>query len=56
MEYIHAALLLHKLDKEITEDSVSKIIKASGIKPDEKVSGLINKINENILLKIQGTI
>ena len=35
MEYIYAALLLHKLDKEITEDSVSKIIEASGIKPDE---------------------
>ena len=47
MEYIYAALLLHKLDKEITEDSVSKIIEASGIKPDGvKVKALASALGE----------
>tara|TARA_Y100000815_G_C13188373_1_gene441973 strand:+ start:100 stop:429 length:330 start_codon:yes stop_codon:yes gene_type:complete len=47
MEYIYAALLLHKLDKEITEDSVSKIIEAGGIKPDEvKVKALASALGE----------
>jgi len=30
MEYVYAALLLHKLKKEITEDNVSSIVKSSG--------------------------
>ena len=30
MEYVYAALLLHKLKKEITEDSVSSVVRASG--------------------------
>lgn len=35
MEYVYAALLLHKLDKDVTEDSVTSVIKASGaeVKP-----------------------
>lgn len=30
MEYVYAALLLHKLKKEVNEQSVSSVIKASG--------------------------
>lgn len=30
MEYVYAALLLHKLKKEVNEESVSSVIKASG--------------------------
>lgn len=35
MEYIYAALLLHKAGKEVTEDAISNIIKASGIAVDD---------------------
>ncbi len=30
MEYVYAALLLHKLKKEVTEDNISSVVKASG--------------------------
>ncbi len=30
MEYVYAALLLHKLQKEINEENVSSVVKASG--------------------------
>lgn len=30
MEYVYAALLLHKLDKDVTEESVSSVVQASG--------------------------
>lgn len=30
VEYVYAALLLHKLDKDVTEDSVASVVKASG--------------------------
>ncbi len=35
MEYIYAALLLHKLGKEINEDNVKAVIKAAGVDPDD---------------------
>ena len=35
MEYIYGALLLHAAGKEITEDNVSSVLKAAGVK--EKV-------------------
>ena len=42
MEYIYAALLLHKLRKEINEESVTKVIKATGSDVDEaKVKTLL---------------
>ena len=42
MEYIYAALLLHKLGKEVNEANLSKIISASGIEPEEsKVKSLV---------------
>jgi large subunit ribosomal protein L12 len=34
MEYIYAALLLHKAGVEITEDAVKKVLKAAGIEAD----------------------
>ena len=30
MEYVYAALLLHKLKKEVNEESISSVVKASG--------------------------
>ncbi|MSS74721.1 50S ribosomal protein P1 [Candidatus Pacearchaeota archaeon] len=35
MEYIYAALLLHKLGQSVTEDNVTKVIKAAGASVDE---------------------
>jgi large subunit ribosomal protein L12 len=35
MEYVYAALLLNKLGKEITEESLSAVVKAAGTTPDE---------------------
>jgi len=35
MEYIHAALLLHKAGKDITESSLKKVLTASGVKADD---------------------
>jgi len=42
MEYIYAALLLHRLGKEITEEHIKKIISAAGTEVDEaKIKTLI---------------
>jgi large subunit ribosomal protein L12 len=30
MEYVYAALLLHKLQKEVNEANISSVVKASG--------------------------
>jgi len=38
MEYIYAALLLHKAGKEINEETVKKVIEASGISYNEAKS------------------
>jgi large subunit ribosomal protein L12 len=35
MEYIYAALLLHKAGKEIKPEDVKKVLTAAGVKPDE---------------------
>jgi large subunit ribosomal protein L12 len=41
MEYVYSAMLLHAAGKEITEDGISKVLEAAGIKPDEaKVKAL----------------
>ena len=34
MEYIYSAMVLHSAGKEITEDAVSGVLKAAGVKPD----------------------
>ena len=42
MEYIYAALLLHKLGKDINEENVKKVAVAAGAEVDEsKVKSLI---------------
>lgn len=42
MEYIYAALLLHKQGKEVNEENVKKVVAASGVEVDEvKVKSLI---------------
>jgi large subunit ribosomal protein L12 len=42
MEQIYAALLLHKLGKEVNEESMKKVLQASGAEIDEnKVKSLV---------------
>jgi len=42
MEYIYAALLLHKLGQQVTEDNVKKVVSAAGASVDEsKVKVLV---------------
>jgi len=46
MEYIYAALLLHNADVEITEDGITKILKAAGVKADKgRVKALISALS-----------
>ena len=47
MEYVYAALMLHKLKKEITEENVTSIIKASGAEVNEaKVKSLVASLSD----------
>lgn len=47
MEYIYSAMLLHSAGKKITNDAVSGILKAAGIKPDSaRVKALIASLKE----------
>ena len=42
MEYVYAAMLLHKAGKDINEDGVKKVLDAAGIKVDSaKVKALV---------------
>ena len=42
MEYIYAALLLHKLGKEVSEDDLKKVVSAAGTEVNEsKVKSLV---------------
>jgi len=42
MEYIYAALLLHKLGKDVNEENVKKVVVAAGQEVDEsKIKSLI---------------
>lgn len=42
MEYIYAAMLLHKAGKEVTEDAVKKVLSAAGVTADEaRVKALV---------------
>ena len=42
MEYVYAAMLLHKAGKDINEDNVKKIIEAAGLTVDEaKIKALV---------------
>jgi large subunit ribosomal protein L12 len=47
MEYIYAALLLHKLGKPINEENLMNVIKAAGATPDEvQVKALASALSE----------
>jgi large subunit ribosomal protein L12 len=47
MEYVYAALLLHKLKQDITEDNVKSVIKSTGVTPDDiKVKSLVAALSE----------
>jgi len=35
MEYVYAALMLHKLKKDVTEENITSIVKASGAEVNE---------------------
>ena len=35
MEYVYAALMLHKLQKEVTEENVNSVVKATGAEVNE---------------------
>ena len=42
MEYVYAAMLLHKAGQEIKEDSVKKVLEAAGVKVDDaRVKALV---------------
>lgn len=46
MEYVYAALLLHKLGKEVSEDAIKSIVAAAGVTVDEsKVKSLVASLN-----------
>ncbi|MAG40091.1 50S ribosomal protein P1 [Candidatus Pacearchaeota archaeon] len=46
MEYVYAALLLHKLGQEVNEDNLKKVISATGADVDEsKVKVLVASLN-----------
>lgn len=47
MEYIYAALLLHRLKKDVTEENLKNVVRAAGITPDEiKVKALAAALSE----------
>jgi len=47
MEYIYAALLLHRAGQQITEENMKKVLSAAGINPDEaRVKALVAALSE----------
>ncbi len=47
MEYVYAALLLHKLGKEINEEAITKVLQSSGAEVDDsKVKSLIASLKD----------
>ncbi len=47
MEYIYAALLLHKLNQPVNEDNVKKVISSAGAAPDDvRVKALVSALSE----------
>ncbi|MEK6889128.1 MAG: 50S ribosomal protein L12 [Nanoarchaeota archaeon] len=46
MEYVYGALLLHKLGKPVDAEHLGKVIKATGVEPDEaKIKTLIASLH-----------
>ena len=47
MEYVYAALLLHKLGKEVNEENLTKVISATGVDADvSKVKVLVTSLKD----------
>ena len=47
MEYVYAALLLHKLKQPVNEDNLKKVVSAAGASPDEvRVKALVSALGE----------
>ena len=47
MEYVYAAMLLHKAEKEINEENISKVLKVAGVKVDAvRVKALVASLSE----------
>ncbi len=47
MEYVYAALLLHRAGKEINEESLKKVMEAAGITADEnKIKTLLASLKD----------
>lgn len=47
MEYIYAALLLHKLGKEVSESNIKSVVVATGVQADEsKVKSLVASLKD----------
>ncbi len=45
MEYVYAALLLHKLGQEVNEENIKKVVSASGAEIDEsKIKSLVTSL------------
>jgi large subunit ribosomal protein L12 len=47
MEYVYAALLLHKAGKEVSEENLKKVIESAGITVDEtKIKSLVASLKD----------
>ena len=47
MEYVYAALMLHKLQKEVTEENVTSVVKATGAEVNEaQVKALVASLED----------
>jgi large subunit ribosomal protein L12 len=47
MEYIYAALLLHKLKQPVNEDNLKKVVSSVGVTPDDiRVKALVSALSE----------
>jgi len=47
MEYVHAAILLHKAGKQITEEGLTQVLTAAGINADPvRVKALVASLGE----------
>ncbi|MBR9692313.1 50S ribosomal protein P1 [Candidatus Woesearchaeota archaeon] len=47
MEYVYAALVLHKAGKEVTESSLKSVLEAAGVKADDgRIKALIAALTD----------
>lgn len=55
MEYVYAALLLHKAGKKVDEEGLKRVIEAAGITPDlskiKSLAAALSEINIDEVLK-----